>query len=72
MIWVTPEGGDLRNGINFYPPGDPHSFGWRLKLHRFRFMCRYSTHLRRWVFKLTIVPRWEDLPDWFRGTISRY
>jgi hypothetical protein len=72
MIWVTPEGSDLRPGLNFYPLGDPASFGFRLRLGRFRFKCRYSTARRRWFVETTIVPRWEDLPGWFRETISRY
>lgn len=72
MIHVTPEGGPLRPGLNFYPLSDPNSFGVILRFGRFRFMCRYSTRLERWVVKATVVPRWEDLPDWFRETIPRY
>ena len=49
MIYITPEGAELRNGINFYPWKDRHTSGVAIKLRigNKLWAVRYSPKLKR-------------------------
>jgi hypothetical protein len=51
MIYRIPEAGLIHNGINFYPRGDIHNGGFRLRWNNHVFFCRYSKLRRRWHFQ---------------------
>ena len=56
MIYITQEGGVIRNGVNFYPLGDAGSIGFRFRLGLKVFWFRYSRITQRWTIKNTTNP----------------
>lgn len=49
MIYIRPEGGKIRNGLNFYPWSDKQSFGFILRIGNWGFRVRRSTPQKRWL-----------------------
>ena len=56
MIYITEEGGVIRNGVNFYPLTDKSSFGFRLRYGSKIFWFRYSRITQRWTIENSTNP----------------
>ncbi len=56
MIHITQQGGVIRNGLNFYPPTDKSSFGFRFRLGLKVFWFRYSRITQRWTIESSNNP----------------
>ena len=57
MIHFIQEGDALRNGINIYRWNDPRNSGFKLRIHRFVFMCRWSKLRKKWFVHHWTVPK---------------
>lgn len=47
MIYFINEGDVINSGLSFYKINDKSSIGFKLKIKKYRFVVRYSKHLKK-------------------------
>jgi hypothetical protein len=48
LFWWKIEGCNTLNGLNVYPPKDPNSMGFILRVHKYQFRLRWSKRAKKW------------------------
>ena len=51
MMYIRSEGGQVRNGFNFYPLSDQSSFGFIFRFKRHAWWFRYSKIAKKFIVK---------------------